>query len=384
MSYKLIPRFYYSLSIFKNLFPFISFSKKIENDFINRNYYQGKITFTNYGRTSLRLLLSSIGKEKLKVGVQVYTCHTIFQAIKKAGHDIVFLDINNEFGLDLEDLKLKAPKIDVLIVTHTFGIPDSIKEIRNVLENKIIIEDCCHSFLSKYENQFVGTHFDASFFSFGLGKLPPVGQGGFCILNNPTKFPLYHELYRELKFEPLRKEIFHYIRKCAYSLALKKPLYGFLTHKLGKKLDSKFDFINKYNFKESKGFRIDQISFLKNQAFFEKLLLINKKHLEIFSQKNSSEFKPRFYSLNKNLNNYIIPFLTNEREELLNFLLINDVESGRHFHNSIKLATNFGYNMKACPNTENIINKIITIPLHYGVKQREILKIANLLNQFEK
>jgi perosamine synthetase len=384
VSYKLIPRFYYSLSFFRYIFSFSFSLKETSNNFLHDSLKNNKLYFTNYGRTALRLLLSSISKEKLRVGVQAYTCHTIFQAIKKAGHEIVFIDINNQFGLDILDLKTKVSKIDVLIVTHTFGIPENFNVIKKIIGNKIIIEDCCHAFLSKYGNQYVGTCSDASFFSYGIGKLPPIGQGGFCIINNPDKFPVFEELYRKLKFESVLKEILHYVKKCIFSVALKKPLYGLITHKLGKKLDSKYDFVNKFNFRESKGYRLDQKIFLNDQNLFKKLVQSNNKNLDTFSRTNNSGIDPQLKLVNGVISNhYIVPFLIERRNKLYDLLLKNSIESGKHFHNSIKWATKFGYKTGDCRNTERVIDQIITIPLHYGVKTNDIVKIVYLLNEFK-
>ena len=74
--------------------------------------------------------------------------------------------------MDLEDLKIKVGDIDSLIITHTFGFPEKIDEIKNIVGKKIIIEDCAHSFLSKTNGVNTGNLADAAIFSTGLAKYP--------------------------------------------------------------------------------------------------------------------------------------------------------------------------------------------------------------------
>ena len=108
------------------------------------NIFKRGINF-NTARTGLRLLLSSISNKPLKVGVQAFTCHTVFQAIKKSDHNSVFIDVNNDFQLCLVDLVAKIDDLDVLIITHTFGFPEQVEKIKEIAKNVIIIEDCAHS-----------------------------------------------------------------------------------------------------------------------------------------------------------------------------------------------------------------------------------------------
>ena len=56
-------------------------------------YNTKNIYFTNQARTALRISLSSLNlDQKSKIGVQVYTCPTVFEAITRAGFELVFID----------------------------------------------------------------------------------------------------------------------------------------------------------------------------------------------------------------------------------------------------------------------------------------------------
>ena len=53
--------------------------------------------------------------------MQVYTCHAIFKAIIKAGHQPVCIDINYSFQLDIEDLKNKLDPGEIIHHGVTIG-----------------------------------------------------------------------------------------------------------------------------------------------------------------------------------------------------------------------------------------------------------------------
>ena len=247
MSYKLIPRFNYTLP-----FPyyFQLWKKKNAANIFDKVNSDSKVYHFNQARVGLRVLLNSISKQKLNVGVQAYTCHTVFQAIHNSGNNIVFIDITDEFKLDLNDLKSKIANIDVLIVTHTFGFPENMDEIKKITKDKIIIEDCAHSFLSKYGQLNTGKIGDASIFSLGLAKFPPVGEGGFLIINNKVKFPLLEKQTKEISKTGFYTEIKSFIKTLIFSVMMHPPLYGLITYRVGKYLDSKMDFGNKFSFEE--------------------------------------------------------------------------------------------------------------------------------------
>ena len=141
--------------------------------------------YTKNARQAIKIALLSFELKKgAKIGVQPYTCSSVFAAIKSAGHHPYFIDIDENLGIDIKDLKIKISEIDALIVTHTFGFPSNVLAIKELADNIPIIEDCSHALLSKYNGQYLGTFFDISVFSFGNGKLPSMGSNGLLVVNN--------------------------------------------------------------------------------------------------------------------------------------------------------------------------------------------------------
>ena len=381
MNNKLVPRFYYTLPI--HLYgTFFSWKKDFSSEgFLNlENSY-----WLNSSRVGLRLLLNSIGDKPLNIGVQAYTCHTVFQSIEKAGHTPVFLDLSLDFKLDLKDLKEKVDTIDVLLITHTFGFLDAIEEIKTIAAGKIIIEDCAHSFLSNYNGNFAGSLADASIFSTGLGKFPAVGSGGLCLINENKKFPLFEEEYAKVSKPSGISSLKVFVKTIVFSFMMKPPFYGLITYKLGKKLDKKMDLGNKFTFDEFKGYSWSKKVFKNNISFYHRIKQRQTKNAKSLNDLIKNERIKILRDVNeKNVaNNYIFPLLVEKRDKLFDVLLENGIEPGKHFHKSLEWASEYGYKEGDCPNSEVIVRNIIAVPIHFGVSKKSLIKIAKIINEHE-
>lgn len=123
---------------------------------------------------------------KLKIGVQVYTCRSVLQAIVRTGNEALFHDINTDyFSSNPEAIQFK--ELDVLILTHLFGIPNPYYEtiISHCRRNNVIVlEDLAMSRDIKVDGIPVGSMSDAQSYSFGFDKPVSCYKGGKLIINN--------------------------------------------------------------------------------------------------------------------------------------------------------------------------------------------------------
>src|SRR5947207_5758951 len=86
-----------------------------------------RLYFSSQARVSLRLLLNSLNlKKNAVIGLQAYNCFNVFDSITIAGYTMCFIDVNENYVLDTDDLSRKIDSIDALIVNHMFGIPADI------------------------------------------------------------------------------------------------------------------------------------------------------------------------------------------------------------------------------------------------------------------
>ena len=137
--------------------------------------------FFNSGSASLRFFLQLIGSGA-RVGVQVYTCSTVLDAIRDEGCTPVFLDINPDYYTSTLDIvKRSINKIDILILTHLFGIPNpDYCEIKQLCKerNVVLIDDLCQTFHAKIGGKFLEEISDNYIYSFFYDKPISTVAGG--------------------------------------------------------------------------------------------------------------------------------------------------------------------------------------------------------------
>ena len=346
------------------------FEKPFNHAYLINLFHNDNIFFVNHARTGLRLILNSIGLSKgSRVGVQAYNCYTVFNSIKASGMQPVFLDINEHFTIDVKDLEKKLNSIDCLIITHTFGFPVDIQEIREIFRNKPIIEDCAHSFLSSYNGQLTGTRGDAAIFSFSQGKFPSVSSGGYVIINSEYGSSFIQQ-FNKLKKHTIAAELYNIVKNFVISFFHKRPLYGIFTYPFLKKLNKQIDFY-RFNQKESRCYKSNEYLFFYKSKNFKKYLKIQKRNALIILQ----YFQKTYFS---NVNYFMIPLVTNNHEYIIQSCLNNGIEVGRHFNKALEWAKKHGYVIGSCPNTENLINNFVTLPCYYDYPPKKIVRYQNL------
>jgi perosamine synthetase len=86
-----------------------------------------------------------------------------------------------------------------LIVQHTFGIPAEMDRITMIARRHglYVIEDSCHTLASSYRGRTVGQFGDASFYSFEWGKPLVIGLGGVAVVHNDCVRRKLEAIYSE-------------------------------------------------------------------------------------------------------------------------------------------------------------------------------------------
>jgi dTDP-4-amino-4,6-dideoxygalactose transaminase len=117
-------------------------------------------------------------------------------AILQTGATPVFADINPEtFNIEPDKIEEAiTDKTKAVVIVHLFGNPCSMDKIVKISKKRglLLIEDCAHSFGSKYKNKFVGTFGNAGCFSFYPSKnLGAYGDGGMIITNSSEYYRKY-------------------------------------------------------------------------------------------------------------------------------------------------------------------------------------------------
>lgn len=115
-----------------------------------------------------------------------YNCGSEIDPLIHGGAKIVPYRVNAKALIDMEALRaLVSDKTKAIYVTHYFGFPQPLNEIRSFCDDKgiYLVEDCALSLFSCSGERKLGTWGDVSVFS--LVKSIGVPDGGLLVINNP-------------------------------------------------------------------------------------------------------------------------------------------------------------------------------------------------------
>lgn len=378
----LIPRFNldYSFNDFlygiKSCFSSDEFDlKPLKLIFEKRSFF-----FTNYGRSSLYVILRALNLPKgSKIGVPLYSCTVVFDAIVNAGCVPCFVDINlNNHTMDTEDLEEKIEELEAVVVIHTFGRPADMDKIREIVGDKPVIEDCAHSLLSEYKSKKTGTIGDASFFS--LAKYISAGGGGMIIANNDGLTDKLQKGIDTLKKPSVLNNVKHSFIVYMRSFFYHKPWFGLFALHIGLSIEDKVDLMTKTSF-DVAGINNNDLSLmLKKLAVFN--MNVEKQRENSFflieELKDCSVTLP-YEGKDTYCNYYLFPIRFDNKEErdtASDFLRDKGIDTSKLYSETpLKAKQFYGYTGD-CPNTEKLAATILTIPNHYTLKENELIKIV--------
>ncbi len=378
----LIPRFNLDYSFSDFLYGIKSCFSSDEFDLKPLGAVFGKTSFffTNYGRSSLYVILRALNLPKgSKIGVPLYSCTVVFDAIVNAGCVPCFIDIDlNNYTMDPADLKEKIDDLEAVVVIHTFGRPADMDKIKAIAGDKHVIEDCAHSLLSEYKGRKTGTLGNVSFFS--LAKYISAGGGGMTIVNNSD---LSDSIQREIDalkkpsvLNNLKHSVIVYLRSFFYH----KPWFGLFALPIGLSIEDKVDLTTKRSFDVAGINNNDLCLMLKKLAVFN--MNVEKQRENSFfyikELKDTSVTLP-YEGKATYCNYYLFPIKFENKEDrdtASDFLRDKGIDTSKLYSETpLKAKQFYGYTGD-CPNTEMLADTILTIPNHYTLKENELIKIV--------
>ncbi len=141
----------------------------------------------NSARMALFALLKAYGRTG-GVLMPAYTCIVVPEAVKAAGYEPQFVDIDCHC-LNVTRKTLAAaltPATTVILATHLFGIPCDLGEIRDFGREHglLIIEDAAPAIGAEYDGKPLGSLGDAAILSFQATKVISSENGGALLTGN--------------------------------------------------------------------------------------------------------------------------------------------------------------------------------------------------------
>ncbi len=380
----MIPRFNYAYSLRDawNSLASLAIRQKPDNTALRALFPASDVYCIGSARAGINYTLRAFNlKPRARIGIQPYTCSSVLAAIVAVGHTPVFIDINQQLTIDSDDLRRKLPLLDALIVTHTFGMLADIRQIKQLIGELPVIEDCAHAFFSRYEGVHAGNFFDAAVFSFGNGKFPSFGGGGLLVINNKKYTARIETQLADLKQPNLLSELTYTGNRILKSI-LHSRVGGGLIHRLlgGNFISSRNKQVSVYPGQEHLPYRsvvnalqkqIDNFAqlALQQQANARYLIGRNRVHYTILDAPDAG-------------NAFAVVLLSKQRNDLYNHLLTKKIGAGRHFQYARLWALRFGYESGECPLFEQLVDKVLTVPCHFGLTQNDLDVIDEGLNEY--
>jgi len=270
-----------------------------------------------------------------------------------------------------------------------FGNPCEMKEIMEIAEdyNAIVIEDAAQSIGAEYDGKKIGSIGDSGFFSLGEGKPLTTINGGLIVTNDERiarKSRRIIENFREVrtreKFSVLIKLLAYYMLPHSYNLIYKVIECRRRKRRNELKVCKGLDHLKfKYtDMQASVG--IVQLSNLekfnevrrRNAEFLMRRL---KKISGIHLPRIMKHAKPIFLRLPVRFEN----ITEKQREGLIKKLREAGVDASVAYPNSLP---KFFLNLDGFPNTEELVKKTITLPVHPYVRSGDLERMIGVIKVF--
>jgi dTDP-4-amino-4,6-dideoxygalactose transaminase len=346
--------------------------------------------FSTSGRASLFAILTALNLPKnSSIGVPLFCCPVVFDAIKQAGLRPEFLDIDlDDYCLSADDLDRKKKGLSAVVVVHMFGHPADMDGINAAAGDLPVIEDCAQSLFSTYKGRQTGFLSQVSFFSFRSGKYLSAGEGSAIFTRDPALFSALSSVAERFQAHSFLGELIRsgstYIKSSLY----KRPWYGLVGRPVGVRLDKKL------NLTAKRGFELAQIA--------KSDLAVIEKKIGSFQAKCIQQRENAYYLLKRlvmgdvvlplekpdcwsNFYQFVLRFSSTEgRDSMADHLARSGVDTAKYLDEVMELArAEYGYR-EGCPNSESCSKRVLSIPNHYNLSLKDLDKIADCLNQGAK
>ena len=391
------PRFLIHLNIFELIKIFIGKGnvKIFEKKFSKHFNLKFPLSFS-YGRSAIFCFFKAMGIEKKEIIMPAYTCSVVAHAVTKSGNKPKFLDVSlKTFNFNNKDLFKNINKnTAAIILNNTFGVAQNVKEIQKIVkiyekkfDTKIyIIQDCCHSFDAKYENEKITKYGDMILFSFNISKTITSIFGGITTFNDKKIYQKVKD-YRDNNF--LKKSSFVKLKRLIYiflaTIFFNKKLY-FVTYFLQKKtkilkrltdehhLDEKISFPNDYNTLmcdlEAK---VGLNQLLKYNQIKSQKIAISKFYSNIL--KKNKKIKILKFNPNNTYSHY--PVIVKNKSKVFKIFEKEGVEIGEIIQYSIPDLKPYK-KLKRYKKSSFLSKHVINLPNEYKVSEKVLQKLENI------
>lgn len=364
----------------------------------NREYHQfylelknvGDCLPINTGRAALVVALKALELPPgANIGVPLFCCPVVFEAIEKAGGRPVFIDIDKEhFCLSATDLEKKIKNLDCLIVVHMFGNPANMNDILNIAGRIPIIEDCAQALGTRYNNIAAGKFGKISIFSFRSGKYISAGEGGAIFSADKGVFEASSRIIEGLPKPGKINEVQHMSKVALKSFLRQRPFYGIIGQRIWSAVSNYERISKRESIHLSRIYKSDFCLIKRRLKYFEIVLQRQREIASIYLKELKIDKEMLFWEKPGTFcNRFYFPVTFPSRllrDKMAELLLIENIDSMKYLDGLVPVARRyFGYE-GGCPESEGLSERVLNIPCYHNLSEREIARIIDSFNRIWK
>lgn len=354
------------------------------------NYFTEKeIIMANSWVNLLSVYLSVIKKTKRNCDEVIIPNHSCFEFTKSvliAGLKPIYIDLNSNLDLNLEQLNLKiSNKTLAIIGVSNVGVEIDFQKLKNVadLNNIFLIEDATYTFLgTNHLNKRFGNLGNIAVLNFSEGKLIPVGGGALVINKNLSKS--IGQIKSLISPQNKRDDIIDFVNVLIYKIGSSKigySLYNYL--KYFSKVDLKRSFSMEPTRKEN--FLNNNIK-LKTLSRFKLSIILAI--LKSFSKDLEDRYL-KFCYIKENLNRKYNLYNYSRKQIVLKCPILISKKSNLDFSKLKSFGVTTLYSDSSPLFTDDSIfsvssslyQEIYTIPIHENIGYNQLDRIIKILNE---
>lgn len=276
-----------------------------------------------------------------------------------------FADVDEYLCLDPVDVEKKINEKTRAVIFVGYGGRvgklDKIIEICRKHNLKLIL-DAAHMAGTRVNGVFPGTFdgVDVTVYSYQAVKNLPTADSGMICFKNAE----YDEICRKLTWLGINKDTYaRTSTQGSYKWKYDVDYLGYKDH--GNSIMAGIALVQLKYLDEDNAYR------RKLAAIYDSLLSGNS-NIRIIDAPYKDECSYHIYEIE-----------VKDREGLLAKLAENDIYAGVHYRDNTEYSL-YSYDHGTCPNAHAVSQRIITLPLHLNLNEDDIVKIAEIVNEFCK
>jgi perosamine synthetase len=342
--------------------------------------------WTNAGRTSLFAILRALDLSPgAEVGVPLFCCSVVFDAICQAGLKPRFVDSTEDWNLSAHDLQQKRTGLAAVVPVHMFGNPADMDAINAAADGIPVIEDCALGLMSTYKGRQTGSLSDVSFFSFRCGKYISAGEGSAILCADP-------ELHRRIErvvdsFAPwstptmVTDALSTFVKASLYN----RPWYGLVGYPVGMRLDKRLNLTAKNGFETGRIAATHLALVNARIPGFRAKVDRQREHAHLLLQRvtpGAFDLPAETPGCARNWFQFPLSFQNMEqRDRMAAHLLARGIDTSKYADDIPDEArASYGYRGD-CPNAERLAKTTLLVPIHYTLRRGDIEHIASSINE---